>query len=62
MSRMGQDLMEAMQEMLDHAAGKIELRTSRLNVHPVQETISAEEVKETRKKLGMSQGGCTPKK
>jgi putative transcriptional regulator len=56
MSRMGQDLIEAMQEALDHSEGKIELRTSRLNILPVCDTISVEEIKETRQKLGMSQG------
>lgn len=56
MSRMGQDLLESMQEALDHSEGKIELRTSRLNVAPVCDTISVEEIRDTRKKLGMSQG------
>jgi len=52
---MGQDLIEAMQEALDHSEGKIDLRTSGLNIFPVCDTISAGEVKETRKRLGMSQ-------
>ena len=56
MSKMGQDLIEAMQELIDYSDGKIDLRTSKLNVAPVCDTISAEEIKETRKKLGMSQG------
>ena len=56
MSRMGRDLIEAMQEMLDHSEGKIDLRTSRLTVSPVCETISADEIKDLRKELGMSQG------
>lgn len=56
MSRMGEDLIEAMQELLDYSEGKIDLRTSRLNVSPVCDTISVEEIKETRQKLGMSQG------
>ena len=58
MSRMGERLVEAMQEMMDHAAGKIELRTSRYipaNVAPVCETITVDEIKETRKNLGVSQ-------
>ena len=55
MSKMGQDLIEAMQELVDYSNDKIYLRTSKLNVSPVCETISAEEIKETRKKLGMSQ-------
>ena len=58
MSRMGEDLMEAMQEMMDHAAGKMELRTSRYTppiVAPVCETITVEEIKETRKTLGVTQ-------
>ena len=56
MSRMGESLMEAMQEALDHSAGKLELRTSRLSINPVRETISADEIRDTREKLGMSQG------
>jgi putative transcriptional regulator len=53
---MGQDLIEAMQEVLDHSEGKIELRTSRFPVViPTPETMSADEIKDTRKKLGMSQ-------
>ena len=55
MSRMGQDLIEAMQEALDHSIGKLDLRTSRLTVIPVCETISPEEIKDTRLRLGMSQ-------
>ena len=55
MSRVGQDLVEALQEALDHSAGKLKLRTTQLNITPVCETISVDEIKETRKKLGMSQ-------
>jgi putative transcriptional regulator len=47
--------MEAVQEALDHSEGKIELRTSALNVSPVCETISPDEIKATRKDLGMTQ-------
>ncbi|MDR2599289.1 MAG: helix-turn-helix domain-containing protein [Oscillospiraceae bacterium] len=53
---MGQDIREAMQVMIEHSAGKIDLRTSRLNITPVCKTLSAVEIKDTRKKLGMSQG------
>jgi hypothetical protein len=35
MSEMGQNLIEAMQEVLDHAQGKIELRTTRIPVTPI---------------------------
>ena len=56
MSKMGQELIEAMQELVDYSEAKIDLRTSRLTVYPVCDTISAEEIKETRKNLGMSQG------
>jgi len=55
MSKVGQNLIQAMQELIGYAEGKIDLRTTRLNVSPVCETISAAEIKETRKKLGMSQ-------
>jgi putative transcriptional regulator len=56
MSKMGKELIESMQELLDHSSGKIDLRTTRLNITPVCETISVEKIKETRMKLGMSQG------
>jgi len=56
MSKMGQELIQAMQELIDYSEGKIDLRTTRLNVTPVCETISATDIKETRKKLGMTQG------
>jgi len=55
MSKMGQELIESMQELLDYSAGKIDLRTTKFSISPVCETISVEEIKETRKKLGMSQ-------
>ena len=56
MSEMGQDIIEAMQELLDFSEGKIDLRTSKFSISPVCDTISVEEIKETRRKLGMSQG------
>ena len=55
MSRMGERLMTAAQEALEHSKGKIELRTSRLPVSPVCDKISAEEIRETRENLNMSQ-------
>ena len=56
MSKMGQELISALQEALDDAEGKIELRTTHPRVRPVCDVISAEEIKETRGKLGLSQG------
>jgi putative transcriptional regulator len=56
MSRIGQGIIDGLQELVDYSEGKIDLRTSRLNVSPVCETISVEEIKDTRDKLGMSQG------
>jgi putative transcriptional regulator len=53
---MGRDLIEAMQELLEYSEGKINLRTSRLKVSPVCEAISSDEIKDTRKNLGMTQG------
>jgi putative transcriptional regulator len=56
MSRIGQGIIDGLQELVDYSEGKIDLRTSRLNVSPVCETISVEEIKDTRDRLGMSQG------
>ena len=55
MTRMGEVLVEAMQEAIDYADGKIDLRTSRYCTNSVRDTISAAEIKETRKNLRMSQ-------
>jgi len=55
MSRMGKDLIEAMQEAVAHSEGKIELKTTYFSLNPVCENISIEEIKNTRKKLGVSQ-------
>ena len=55
MSRMGQDLIEAMQEALNHSENKIKLRTTRLKISPVKESYKADEIKNIRKGLNMSQ-------
>jgi len=55
MSKIGQELIEAMQELVDYSEGKIDLRTTKLSVSPVCAVISADEIKLIRKKLGMSQ-------
>jgi putative transcriptional regulator len=56
MSKMGQELLAALKEALDDAEGKIVLRTTKLKVSPVCSAISVEEIRDTRQKLGMSQG------
>jgi putative transcriptional regulator len=53
---MGEDLIEAMKEALAHSEGKLELKTSRLQISPVCDTITADEIKNVRKNLGMTQG------
>ncbi|MCL2663860.1 MAG: transcriptional regulator [Oscillospiraceae bacterium] len=55
MSKMRQELIESMQELLDYSEGKIDLRTTKFNISPVCDTISVEDIKETRRVLGMSQ-------
>ena len=56
MSKIGQELISALNEAVDDARGRTQLRTTRLNVSPVRQRIEAAEIKDTRKKLGMSQG------
>ena len=56
MSAIGQNLIEAMQELVDYSEGKINLRTTKLNVAPVCQTMSADDIKGIRKELGMTQG------
>ena len=53
--RMGEELIEAMQELLNYSEGKIHLRTSRMPVTPVCENISPAEIKAVRENLKMSQ-------
>jgi len=53
--RMGEELIEAMQELVDYSEGKLDLRTSRLPVSPVCDTISPAEIKAVRENLKMSQ-------
>jgi len=55
MSKMGIELIEAMQELIDYSEGKIDLRTSMFRISPVCESISVTEIKDLRKSLGMSQ-------
>ena len=52
---MGERLLAAAQEALDHSEGKIDLRISQLSVSPVCETMMPDEIRATREKLNMSQ-------
>jgi len=54
-NRMGEELIESMQELLDYSEGKIDLRTSKFPVTPVCEMISPAEIKAVRENLKMSQ-------
>ena len=56
MARMGEEIMESLQEFKEFAEGKIDLRTSNINISPVCEEISPAAIKSTRESLGMSQG------
>ena len=56
MSKIGQELISALNEAVDDANGKIQLRTTKLNAAPVRESIGADEIKEIRNKLGVTQG------
>jgi len=53
--RMGEELVEAMQELLDYSKGKIDLRMSRMPATPVRKMISPTEIKAVRENLKMSQ-------
>jgi len=55
MSKIGQDLIEAMQELQDFSEGKIELKRSFLHVTPVCEYISATDIKKVRNNLNLTQ-------
>jgi len=56
MNKMGERLMDAMQDALAHSQGRIALKTSKINVSPVCDEISPTEIIQTRENLGMSQG------
>jgi putative transcriptional regulator len=55
MSRVSESIARGLQEMLDHAEGKIELRTHYVSVKPPKE-YTADEIKSIRSSLNMSQG------
>ncbi|MCL2527386.1 MAG: helix-turn-helix domain-containing protein [Defluviitaleaceae bacterium] len=53
--RMGEELVEAMQELLNYSEGKVKLRTTHIPITPVCEAISPTEIKAVRENLKMSQ-------
>jgi Predicted transcriptional regulator len=55
MSKMGNEIFESLNEALEHAKGNIELKSTRMTITPVCDSISAEEIKAVRKTLGMTQ-------
>lgn len=54
MSKIGQDIIKGLKEALDHAQGKIKLRTTIVEI-PEVKLFSSDEIKELRKSLGFSQ-------
>ena len=54
MSKVSESIMRGLQEMLDHAQGKIELKSNYVSTTPPM-AFSAYEIKEIRSKLNMSQ-------
>ncbi len=55
MSEVSESIARGLQEMLEHAQGKIELRTRYIAAKPPKE-YTAEEIKGIRSRLNMSQG------
>ena len=55
MSGVSNSIMRGLQEMLDHAQGKIELRSRYVSTSPPRE-FTADEIREIRDRLKMSQG------
>ncbi|MCL2053970.1 MAG: helix-turn-helix domain-containing protein [Oscillospiraceae bacterium] len=55
MSEISESIMKGLQEMLDHAKGKIELRSHYAAAVPPQ-VFTADEIRNIRDKLNMSQG------
>ena len=54
MSKMGQDIIKGLQEAIDHAQGKIKLRTTVVEI-PEVKVFTSGEIRELRKSLGFSQ-------
>ncbi|MCL1820608.1 MAG: helix-turn-helix domain-containing protein [Oscillospiraceae bacterium] len=55
MSEVSKGIMLGLQEMLDHAQGKIKLHSNYVSTTPPK-VFTAEEIREIRNKLNMSQG------
>ena len=55
MSEASESIMRGLQEMLDHAKGKVELRSHHVSSTPPKD-YSSDEIREIRDKLNMSQG------
>jgi len=55
MSDISKGIMRGLQEMLDHAQGKIELRSNLVEIKPPRD-FTAIEIREIRDRLNMSQG------
>ena len=55
MSKTGNEILESLNEALEHAKGNITLKTTRVTITPVCDSISVEEIKSVRKTLGMTQ-------
>ena len=51
MTRMGERLVEAMQELLDYSEGKNELKTSCISISPECEAMNYVEAKKARENL-----------
>jgi putative transcriptional regulator len=55
MNEVSKGIMQGLQEVLDHAQGKIELKSKRVSITPVKE-FKPNEIKDIRNNLNMSQG------
>jgi putative transcriptional regulator len=55
MNKTSESIMRGLQEMLDHAQGKIVLRSDYISASPPK-TFTADEIRNIRGKLNMSQG------
>jgi len=55
MSKVSESILRGLNEMLGHAQGKVELRTHYVSTTPPKK-YTAEEIREIRKRLNMSQG------
>jgi len=56
MSKVSEGIMRGLQEAVEYSKGNLQVRKIKRTFNPVRESFSAEEIKDIRNSLGMTQG------